>query len=261
MPWLAALPSAPSSLPPTQPLLLLDATRRRPLHQHLSSATSPLYAETMSAPATLPPATARTPSELSTAGDEEKALSLKAGTDEGQHANNHEIVSEVEGPLAKFSRHLKTLGVETRSLERVPEDQRDEVRSLRALVCCFEKVYADHWRARSCRSGASPCDRCARTAARPRSTRAALRARADVLRCPMLALSSATVLSDGAQVRSGSRGCRRGQDNALTSSPALAARLTSAGHVLVFRQLQCFMSCYRLSWQSRTSPPLERVEK
>ncbi|TNY23005.1 hypothetical protein DMC30DRAFT_444791 [Rhodotorula diobovata] len=81
----------------------------------------------MSAPATLPPATARTPSELSTAGDEEKALSLKAGTDEGQHANNHEIVSEVEGPLAKFSRHLKTLGVETRSLERVPEDQRDEL--------------------------------------------------------------------------------------------------------------------------------------
>ncbi|GAA5911571.1 hypothetical protein JCM8208_005680 [Rhodotorula glutinis] len=76
------------------------------------------------------PAAARTPSELSTAGDEEKALSVKGSGAQGVAAAGsyeHEIVSETEGPFVKLSRHLKTLGVETRSLERVPEDQRDEL--------------------------------------------------------------------------------------------------------------------------------------
>jgi len=79
------------------------------------------------------PAAARTPSELSTAGDEEKALSVKGSDAAAAGSHKHEIVSENEGPFVKLSRYLNSLGVETRSLERVPEDQRDQVRPLSKL--------------------------------------------------------------------------------------------------------------------------------
>ncbi|BGP47565.1 hypothetical protein JCM10450v2_003428 [Rhodotorula kratochvilovae] len=74
--------------------------------------------------ASLPPLATRSPSELSSAGDEEKALSLKG---DAPAAKEHEIVSEVEGPFVKLTRYLKGVGVETRSLERVPEDQREHL--------------------------------------------------------------------------------------------------------------------------------------
>lgn len=85
----------------------------------------------MSHPAFLATA-GRSPSSELAASDEEKAASLPK--DEGESSSapslvvaRDEIVSENKGPFVRLSKYLKTVGVETRSLERVPEDQREQV--------------------------------------------------------------------------------------------------------------------------------------
>lgn len=114
--------------------------------------------------------TAQRPAPLSTAVpsvlsetaalDEEKALSLddsKADTTEhptepASRENLDDIVA-AHGTFARVTRYLAQLGVETRSTERIPEDERDQVRSssalwarmcFRAKLCCPDSC---RWRA------------------------------------------------------------------------------------------------------------------
>ncbi|GJN89429.1 hypothetical protein Rhopal_002409-T1 [Rhodotorula paludigena] len=85
----------------------------------------------MSHPAFLATA-GRSPSSELAASDEEKAATLPKEEGESSSAPSlvvarDEIVSENKGPFVRLSKYLKTVGVETRSLERVPEDQREQM--------------------------------------------------------------------------------------------------------------------------------------
>lgn len=68
------------------------------------------------------------------AEDEEKALSsldnkeTDASVNSTQSKDSLEGVVAAHGAFSKLTRYLAQLGVETRSTERIPEDERDQVR-------------------------------------------------------------------------------------------------------------------------------------
>lgn len=75
-------------------------------------------------------------SEPTAAEDEEKALSSldidNKGTDASvnstQSKDSLDGIVAAHGAFGKLTRYLAQLGVETRSTERIPEDERDQVR-------------------------------------------------------------------------------------------------------------------------------------
>lgn len=92
----------------------------------MAAAVRPLPLETRSLSVLSEPSAA--------AEDEEKALSsldnkeTDASVNSTQSKDSLDGVVAAHGAFGKLTRYLAQLGVETRSTERIPEDERDQVR-------------------------------------------------------------------------------------------------------------------------------------